>query len=54
VLGSVLNRAGNLLMAGSFTGTANLATTGSAHNVGSGAGDEDGFILSLTGSGDPA
>jgi len=53
VLGTVLNRAGDLLMAGSFTGTANLATTGSAHNVGSGKADQDGFILRLTESGDP-
>jgi hypothetical protein len=53
VLGTVLTRDGSLLMTGSFTGTANLATTGSAHNVGSGA-DEDGFVLKLTGAGDPA
>lgn len=53
VLGTVLTRDGSLLMAGSFAGTANLATTGSAKNLGGGK-DEDGFILKLTAGGDPA
>ena len=47
----VLDRDGNLLLAGSFTGTANLATTGAALNLTSG-GDEDGFIMKVTAAGD--
>jgi hypothetical protein len=51
--GTVLDRDGDLLVTGSFTGTANFATTGSALNLTS-AGDEDGFVMRLTAAGDPA
>jgi hypothetical protein len=51
--GTVLDRDGSLLLAGSFTGTANFATSGAPLNLTS-AGDEDGFIMRLTAAGDPA
>lgn len=53
VLGSVLDRNGDLLVTGAFTGTANFATTGPARDLAS-DGDEDGFIVKLTAAGDPA
>jgi hypothetical protein len=52
-LGLVLDRAGDILVGGAFTGTADFATIGPALNLAS-AGDEDGFVMRLDGDGDPA
>jgi hypothetical protein len=53
VIGTWLDRSGDVLLGGVYTGTANFATTGGPLNLTS-AGDEDGFIMRLTGAGDPA